>query len=67
MGFDLVLDRLQQMVEQLGSQKAVADKLGIGPAYLSDVLNGRRDPGPAILDALGFKAETVIVKKEPAA
>ena len=32
-----------------------ADELGVSPAYLSDVLNGNREPGPKILDALGIE------------
>jgi hypothetical protein len=30
----------------------------ISPAYVGDVLNGRRDPGPAILDVLNLRRET---------
>lgn len=33
-------------------QKDFAEQIGISPAYLSDVYQGRRDPGPAVLDFL---------------
>lgn len=36
-----------------GSQAAWAKARGVTPAYVSDVVNGRRDPGPSILMALG--------------
>jgi hypothetical protein len=32
-----------------------ARKNALSPAYVSDVLNGRRDPGSKILKALGLK------------
>ena len=38
-----------------GSQSAWAVSIGITPQYLSDVLNCRRDPGKAILSALGLR------------
>ena len=39
----------------LGSQKAWAYKHGISEQYVSDVINGRRDPGETILHALGLE------------
>ena len=35
--------------------KAYAQHAGIAQSYLSDVLNGRRDPGKSILRALGYE------------
>lgn len=37
------------------TQKALADELGVSPAYLSDILRGKRDPGPQVLGALGLE------------
>jgi transcriptional regulator with XRE-family HTH domain len=37
------------------SQQAYAQRIGIHQSYLSDVLNGRRDPGKTILAALGYE------------
>ena len=34
---------------------AYAKQIGIHQSYLSDVLNGRRDPGKSILKALGYE------------
>ncbi len=36
------------------SQIKVARELKISAAYLNDVLQGRKDPGPKILEALGL-------------
>jgi DNA-binding transcriptional regulator YdaS (Cro superfamily) len=37
------------------SQAAWARSHNLSPAYVSDVINGRREPGPAILEALGIE------------
>ena len=48
-----VRDELRKACEEAGSQSAWAKKHGVGCSYVSDVLTGRRGPGPAILAALG--------------
>lgn len=58
---DEIVSRLLQRQGER-SQKALADEMGISAVYLSDVLNHRRSPGPAILSFLGF--ELAIVKAE---
>lgn len=51
----------KQMLEQLrvwqgrGTQKDLADKLGVSESLLSDVLLGRRDLTPKLLDAMDFE------------
>ena len=50
-----VLARLERCVDQEGSQKKAADKLKVSAAYLADILNGRREPGAKMLDALNLK------------
>ena len=37
------------------SQRDVAAELGVSEQYLSDVLRGRTDPGPMILEGLGVE------------
>ena len=39
-----------------GSQSAAAKAWGLSPAYVCDLLAGRREPGPAFLKPLGFEA-----------
>ena len=57
-----VLDMIRADCSRVGSQYQWATKHRISPAYLSDVLRGRRNPGPAILTALGMKAVTLYKK-----
>lgn len=45
---------LREECRKAGGQKAWAAAQGISPAYVSDVLHAHRDPGPAILAALGL-------------
>lgn len=48
--------------EMPGSQISRAKKLGISPAYLCDLLKGKRQPGPKLLEALGL--EIVYVRRK---
>jgi transcriptional regulator with XRE-family HTH domain len=41
------------------TQQELAEELGVSQQYLSDVLLGRRDPGPAVLDKLNLRQEMV--------
>lgn len=52
-----VLDLLRAEIEKAGSLRKYAKQSGYTAAYLSDVLRGRRDPGPKILEPLGLVAE----------
>lgn len=50
----------------LPSQTAWAKANGISPAYVSDVIAGRREPGKLILDALGLERVITYRKKKEA-
>lgn len=51
-----VLDILQDdITSSIDGQAAWARSKGISPAYVNDVLHKRREPGPKILDAIGFE------------
>ena len=51
-----VLADLKQRVKAAdGNQAAVARELGINPQYLNDILRKRREPGPMVLRAMGWK------------
>lgn len=58
---------LQLRAESLGSQKELADGIGISAQYLSDILLGKRMPGKKILDWLGLQAEIVYRPKRSTA
>lgn len=49
-----VCRRLSAACKAAGSQRAWAEKNGVSPAYVCDVINARRDPGQSILNALGL-------------
>ena len=47
--------KLSEWAERLGSQRALAKELGVSEPYLSDVIRGRREPGPKLLKARGLE------------
>lgn len=47
-----VRERIKELVSKEGC-RGLAARLGISPAYVSDVTNGRRAPGPPFLKAIG--------------
>lgn len=58
-------DEVRSMLKSscVPNQGAWAKAKGLVPSYVSDVLNGRRDPSPAILDALGLEKVVTYRKK----
>lgn len=58
-----VRELLAKDVAQFDSQGLWCVKNQVSTAYLSDVLNGRREPGKKILEVLGMEAITVYRKK----
>ncbi len=49
---------LRKQIAKDGSQAATARGFGCSGAYLSDVLKGKRDPGPKILAPLGYTVKS---------
>lgn len=54
---------LRRATDEAGGQKAFASQHGVSQAYISDVLRGRREPGPAILNTLGLVAQPTTYQK----
>jgi DNA-binding transcriptional regulator YdaS (Cro superfamily) len=52
---DQVIALLRKRIEQAGSQKAFAIQHELSPAFINDLLQGRREPSAAILHALGLE------------
>lgn len=50
-----LLALLASRVHKAGSQAALAAELGVSPAYIHDVLKGKREPGKGILEPLGLE------------
>lgn len=55
---DDVTNALAKAIAQAGTQAKWGAENGVSTAYVSDALNGRREPGKKILDALGYEAVT---------
>ena len=62
---DDVRTMLRDACKKAGTSAAWADKNSLSQAYVSDTLNGRREPGPKILRALGLVLEQNYRKAEP--
>jgi DNA-binding transcriptional regulator YdaS (Cro superfamily) len=65
MSEDDVIRLIRTRVKAAGSQRALTREWGISPAHMSDVLSGRRGPGPKILDRLNLR-RVVRVDYQPA-
>jgi DNA-binding transcriptional regulator YdaS (Cro superfamily) len=63
---DEFLGLIREDADAQGSQKALAAKLEVSEAYLSDVLRGRRAAGTKILSRYNLRAETSYVPTEEA-
>ena len=53
--------QLERLVDQLGSQTAAAQALGIGPSYFGDLLRGHRNVSDRVLTKLGLRR--IVVRK----
>lgn len=58
---------LIRLAKKHGSQKALAENLNVTEPYLSAVIIGRNEPGPAILDPLGLERVVSYRRKRAAA
>lgn len=52
---DEMLEIVKAYVADYRTQYDAAESLGVTPAYLSDVLRGKRDVGPHLCDVLGYE------------
>ena len=60
------LKHLKALVVKLGSQRKVANHLGITQQYLCDILAGKRHISSAVAHKLGFERAVIFrVKEEP--
>lgn len=62
-----MLSLIRKEVGRAGGIRALSREWEINPSYLSDVLRGRRDPGPAMTRHFGLKVKRVFVRDESAA
>lgn len=59
-----VRDLIHDEIANFGSQKAVAERIGVSASYLSDVLLARREPGPKIADYFDLEPITFYTPKD---
>jgi hypothetical protein len=59
-----VIQMLREYVEDCGSQKEAASKIGISAQYMNDLMRGRRSPGPAVLETMKLKRVMVYERFE---
>lgn len=50
-----VVGDITELANRMSTQKALAQKIGISPQYLADILDGRRAPGKKVLTFLGYE------------
>lgn len=60
---DEVNELIRDLVKQEGTQTAAAAKLGIVSSYMSDLLKGKRDPGPEVLKFFGLEKKIIYISK----
>lgn len=58
-------EAIGQIIEQKGSQKAVAEECEMSRQYLNDMLIGRCPPGGAVIERLGWERVYVYRKRAP--
>lgn len=59
-----VLNDLRKACTAAGSQAAWAEAHDVSPAYVSDVLKGKRDLGGSVLSALGYERVILYRKRK---
>ncbi len=62
---DELIELIRAAAKGAGSQRALARQWDVTPSYITDLLYGLRDPGPKILEALGYE-RLVFYQKKPA-
>lgn len=60
-----VLEKLEWLKGELGTWTKVSKALGFTRAYVWDILNGRREPGPNMYKALHFEKQCELVDLDP--
>lgn len=53
--YEQALEIIRGMVDEFGSQKAVAEHLDISQAYMGDILAGKRDISDQVARRFGYR------------
>lgn len=55
-----VREMISKLRDKLGGVRSLAREINVSPSYVSDVLTGRRAPGPDFLNAVGIRKEVIV-------
>jgi hypothetical protein len=66
MTYDRLIQVLIQACKEAGGQRAWAARHGVSPAYVGDVIHGRRAPTDAVLKPLGLRRDVVYLPLDDA-
>jgi DNA-binding transcriptional regulator YdaS (Cro superfamily) len=55
MGLEEVYRRIEVLIAEYGTQAAFARAINLSPVSVSDVVKRRKEPGPAMLKAIGVE------------
>lgn len=60
-GAALTAERVREWIElsciERGDQARFAEKAGVSPAFVNDILRGNREPSGKVLDAMGLERQ----------
>jgi transcriptional regulator with XRE-family HTH domain len=54
---------LKARSKALGSERKLAEQLGVSYSYMNDIVRGKRRPGRKVLSALGLREERMYISK----
>ena len=57
-----IMDIIHAHIDIAGSQRILSDNIQVKQSYVSNILNGIREPSKKVLDAIGYEAVTVYRK-----
>lgn len=61
---DEVREMLRALVTRDRKQKDLAAEAGVSSAFISDILQGNRNPSGAALDLIGIERRVIYIRKE---
>lgn len=59
-----VYEMLRSQIKEAGSNKAFADRAGVSPGFITNILAYRKPISEKVLDALGIKRHEIFIKEK---
>lgn len=60
---DALRHTLKARSKALGSERKLAEQLGVSYSYMNDLVRGKRRPGRKVLGALGLREERMYIAR----